>query len=159
VHSVARLAYERGSAGYSHAPQPRQGGTGTWRCLDSKRRARASQTRNLSLLRMASEESEADAAACPLVVAQGEPSWSEVRPMTVLVKCDVCWGGPLAATRAHSYHGNARQHSTLTTGGAPLSGLCRCDAGGTSCQVSLGPSLRLWTAGCPAPLLLVKSEQ
>jgi hypothetical protein len=66
MHSVAGLAYERGSAGYSHAPQPRQGGSGVWRCLDSKRRVRASQARKLSFRYKAPEESEADAAACPL---------------------------------------------------------------------------------------------
>jgi hypothetical protein len=88
VHSVAGLAYERGSAGYSHAPQPRQGGSGVWRCLDSKRRARASQARNLSLLCKAPEEGEADAAACPLVVAQDQPSWAEARSMTTLLKSD-----------------------------------------------------------------------
>jgi hypothetical protein len=139
VHNVAGLAYERGSAGYSHVPQSRQGGTGTWRCLDSKRRVRASQARKRSLLRMASEENEADAAACLLVVAQDQPSWAEARSMTIRLKCDLCGGSLLAATRAHSYHGDTRQRSILFIG-VPCSPGC-ADAMLEAPLVMPGPSL------------------
>jgi hypothetical protein len=129
VHSVTGLAYERRSAGYSHAPQPRQCSAGAWRCLDSQRQARASQARKLSLLRAAPEESEAGNPACPMVVAQDQPLWAEARSMAVLLRCALCQVSPLGTTRTYSCHRDVESCSIPATGGAP--GCAQTRAGGT----------------------------